>query len=148
MKPFVFDIKTTAGEAFAALQTQPYSLWLDSADTAHTQGRYSYIVSHPVEMIEAKDGRVTVTNSAQQTVLRCDPFDILNERLAAWKSEAETVEGCRRSRAASPDFSATTSRARLKTSPLPRASIRTCRIWRSGFTTASSPSTTRRTRHG
>jgi para-aminobenzoate synthetase component 1 len=93
MKPFVFDIKTTAGEAFAALQTQPYSLWLDSADTAHTQGRYSYIVSHPVEMIEAKDGRVTVTNSAQQTVLRCDPFDILNERLAAWKSEAETVEG-------------------------------------------------------
>lgn len=93
MKPFVFDIKTTAEEAFSALQTQPYSLWLDSADASHPQARYSYIVSHPVEMIEAKDGRVTVTNSGQQTVLRCDPFDMLNERLAAWKSEAETVEG-------------------------------------------------------
>ncbi|MCE7888043.1 MAG: aminodeoxychorismate synthase component I [Alphaproteobacteria bacterium PRO2] len=92
MKPFVFDIKTTAEEAFSALQTQPYSLWLDSADTGHPQGRFSYIVSHPVEMIEAKDGRVTVTNNAQQTVLRCDPFEILNERLAAWKSEAETIE--------------------------------------------------------
>ncbi len=92
MKPFVFDIKTDPEEAFSALQTQPYSLWLDSADTNHPQGRFSYIVSHPVETIEAKDGRVTVTNAGQQTVLRCDPFEMLNERLAAWKGEAETVE--------------------------------------------------------
>lgn len=93
MKPFVFDIRIDPETAFAALQTQPYSLWLDSADSSHAHGRYSYIVSHPVEMIEAKDGRVTVTNNAQQTVLRCDPFEILNERLEAWKSEAQTAPG-------------------------------------------------------
>ncbi|MGB4106448.1 MAG: aminodeoxychorismate synthase component I [Alphaproteobacteria bacterium] len=92
MKPFAFDIKTDPEEAFSALQTQPYSLWLDSADTDHPQGRFSYIVSHPVETIEAKDGRVTVTNAGQQTVLRCDPFDMLNERLAAWNSNAEKIE--------------------------------------------------------
>src|SRR5262245_36545292 len=93
MKPYVFDIRIDPAEAFSALDLLPYSLWLDSADTQHPQGRYSYIVSHPAEMIEAKGDRITITNSDQQTVFTGDPFEILKQRLAAWGPKAASLPG-------------------------------------------------------
>ncbi|MGB4057002.1 MAG: hypothetical protein WBK77_02835, partial [Alphaproteobacteria bacterium] len=84
MKPYAFETKITAPAAFSALHNRPYSLWLDSADTLHPAGRYSYIAFSPVETIEAKDGRVTITNEWQKTTIKADPFKMAQERLAAW----------------------------------------------------------------
>jgi para-aminobenzoate synthetase component 1 len=93
MKPFSYDIKIDPAEAFAALHGDPYSLWLDSADTAHPGGRYSYICSHPIETIEAKDGTVTITNKSQQTELTDNIFTLLKYRLAAWNEKPEPIKG-------------------------------------------------------
>ncbi len=58
MKPFVFDIKTDPETAFAALQTQPYSLWLDIADWC----RLSHCETSNVEStVDAKIRRPRVT---------------------------------------------------------------------------------------
>lgn len=75
---------------FAAAAQQPYSLLLDSADGKHPDGRYSFAMWHPVEMIEAKNGRITITNSDQQTALSRDPFHCVQERLNAWGIGRET----------------------------------------------------------
>lgn len=94
MKPYAFETKITAPAAFSALHNRPYSLWLDSADTLHPAGRYSYIAFSPVETIEAKDGRVTITNEWQKTTIKADPFKMAQERLAAWNADhGETIPG-------------------------------------------------------
>ncbi len=72
-------------EAFACCHDQPYSLFLDSADRAHPAARYSFIAYHPFETIEAKDGKVTVTNRDQQLV-RADPFAVI--RKTVWQAGA------------------------------------------------------------
>ncbi len=89
MKPFVFDISLTPVEAFSALHHLPYSLWLDSADTAHPAAKYSFIAANPVETIEAKDGRMTVTNADYQIAIEGDPFTVANDRLQAWNFKNE-----------------------------------------------------------
>jgi para-aminobenzoate synthetase component 1 len=71
-------------DIFAALQPGPYSLFLDSSDTRHALGRYSFIAWQPFETIEYRDGRVFVTNSEQQLSLTADPFSAVQQRLAAW----------------------------------------------------------------
>lgn len=93
MKPFVFDIDIAPEAAFSALQGRPYALWLDSADTGHPGGRYSFIAANPLEMIEAKDGRVTITNADCQTTIRGEAFKIAQERLQAWNICDESVPG-------------------------------------------------------
>lgn len=85
MKLHVFELPPTDPcEAFAHVAHLPYSLFLDSADRTHQDARYSFIASHPIEMIEAKNGKVTVTNARQQTSFNADPFQIVKDRLAAW----------------------------------------------------------------
>lgn len=66
---------------FSRLHDQPYSLFFDSADPAHDLSRYSFIAWHPFETIEAKNGKITVTNKAQQLTFSGDPFSALKERL-------------------------------------------------------------------
>lgn len=80
---FPLDIAEPSG-VFSALCAMPYSLWLDSADRGGARGRYSFIAFHPFETIEAKDGRVTVTNKDQQLTLRGDPLTVLQERIDAY----------------------------------------------------------------
>jgi para-aminobenzoate synthetase component I len=85
MQLFAFPLESRDPvEAFACCHDQPYSLFFDSADRAHPAARYSFIAYHPFETIEAKDGRVTVTNRDQQLSFRADPFAILKDRLAGW----------------------------------------------------------------
>lgn len=69
---------------FAAVRDRPYSLFFDSADTAHPAGRYSFIAFHPVEVIESKDGVTTVMNREETKTLQGDPFAILAERIEFW----------------------------------------------------------------
>lgn len=71
-------------DSFAGLSDTPYSLLFDSARPSHRDSRYSYICWHPFETIEAKNGRVTVTNREQQLSFKANPFDILQERLNLW----------------------------------------------------------------
>ncbi len=94
MTPFIRDIKTKDPlKVFACLEHLPYSLIFDSADRAHNAARYSFIVSHPIETIESKDGRITLTNWEEQTVVEGDPFDVIKGRLNHWIPDAQTVRG-------------------------------------------------------
>ncbi len=71
-----------AKDVFSRLYAMPYSLWLDSADEAHPDARYSYVAFMPVEMIEAKNGVVTLTGLQGQERLRdVNPFEIVQQRL-------------------------------------------------------------------
>lgn len=66
---------------FASISDHPYSLFFDSADTGHDLGRYSFIVYHPIEIIEAKNGVVSVTNPEQQLTFEAQPFEVVRDRL-------------------------------------------------------------------
>ena len=89
MKPFVQDITgIDIINAFAAVKHMPYSLLLDSADRNHPNSRYSFICCMPIETIEAKDGKISVTNWEQRLSFTGDPFALLQARMKSWVSFA------------------------------------------------------------
>lgn len=94
MKPFIFEV---AGldplQAFSAIRSMPYSLFLDSADPAHPGSRYSFVMAFPIETIESKNGKTMVTNWDQRLTLPGDPFDIVRNRLSAWIERATPAPG-------------------------------------------------------
>lgn len=73
-----------AAASFAPLSKLPYSIFLDSARGGHDLSRYSYILCHPYETIESKDGRVTVTNAEHQFTYAADIFKVVRERISYW----------------------------------------------------------------
>lgn len=94
MKPFVSELSdTNPTHAFEAFAHLPYTLFLDSVDQQHPDANYAFVCFHPLEMIEAKDGAVTITSRDQQTTLRdADPFDEIQERLNAWSLTDEFLD--------------------------------------------------------
>ena len=78
---------------FSALQHLPYSIIFDSADREHPNARYSFIVSHPIETLEYKDGEMLVTNWEEQTRIEGEPFKIVQDRLKHWIPESEPAKG-------------------------------------------------------
>lgn len=89
MKPFVQDITGIDPiNAFAAVKHMPYSLLLDSADRNHPNSRYSFICCMPIETIEAKNGKISVTNWEQRLSFTGDPFELLRARMKSWVSFA------------------------------------------------------------
>ena len=78
-------------QVFAHLQHLPYALFLDSADQTHTDSRYSFICAFPAETIEAKNGRITVSNEREQTTYEGDPFAVLKDRVAAFENAHKTL---------------------------------------------------------
>ncbi|MGH1398610.1 MAG: aminodeoxychorismate synthase component I [Alphaproteobacteria bacterium] len=92
MHPYVREIQENDPlRAFAAVEHLPYSLLLDSADLGHRDGRYSFIVSHPIETIEVKNGVLRVTNWDGQAEYEGDPLAMLQSRLTHWRDAIETV---------------------------------------------------------
>ncbi len=90
MKPFAIELQyLTPIDAFARVHMLPYSLFLDSSDNGHADSRYSYVVSHPCEMIEAYGRMVRITNRERQTSLEKDPFIALQERMDTWTLDLE-----------------------------------------------------------
>lgn len=71
-------------DSFAPLAAQPYSIFLDSAKPGHDLNRVSYLCWHPFETIEARGGRITITNADHQFTYAADPFQVVRERLALW----------------------------------------------------------------
>ncbi len=69
---------------FSALHDQPYSLFFDSADRDHKLARYSFITFQPIETIEAKNGKILVTNPEQRLSFYGNPFEVVRERLEGW----------------------------------------------------------------
>lgn len=85
MTPFTFNCPDISPlQAMLAVHDMPYSLWLDSADTNHPGARYSFILCHPLETIESKDGVTTLTSIQGQLRKEQDPFAILQERLQSF----------------------------------------------------------------
>ncbi|MCB1784136.1 MAG: aminodeoxychorismate synthase component I [Alphaproteobacteria bacterium] len=95
MKPFVEEIEDLDPlQAFLSVKHLPYSLLLDSADRKHPASRYSFVVCHPIETIESKNGKITVTNWEQRLSFSDDdPFRILSERMKAWREKTTTIHG-------------------------------------------------------
>lgn len=85
----VFPLDSGPVRTFTALYDRPYSLWLDSAMQGHSRSRYSYIAFHPKEIIECKNGLVSVSNRDEQLSFRADPFKIVQERLKAANLSSE-----------------------------------------------------------
>ncbi len=93
MKPFVHELSNfNPLSAFAAVSHIPYSLLLDSADTGHPDGRYSYICCKPIETLETKNGKTTITNWDAQTTFESCPFTLLQSRINTWIQNAETIK--------------------------------------------------------
>lgn len=79
---FSFEIQADPVAVFSVLRGDRYSIFLDSADRAHRDSRYSYIAFHPFETIEVKDSLITVTDRNGQVFTdHGDPFLFLRERL-------------------------------------------------------------------
>ena len=94
MKPFATEINEHDPlRVFASVEHLPYSLLLDSADLAHKSSRYSFVLSHPIETIETKNGIATLTNWDEQTQEQGDPFEILNRRMKHWRDNVQTING-------------------------------------------------------
>ncbi|MBL4805075.1 MAG: aminodeoxychorismate synthase component I [Alphaproteobacteria bacterium] len=94
MKPFIRELPFKDPIAvFSALQHLPYSIIFDSADREHPNARYSFIVSHPIETLEYKDGEMLVTNWEEQTRIEGEPFKIVQDRLKHWIPESEPAKG-------------------------------------------------------
>jgi len=94
MKPFATELHGLAPlTAFAAVEHLPYSLLLDSADLNHKSSRYSFVLSHPIETIETKNGTATLTNWDEQTCEEGDPFEILDRRMKHWRDNVQTING-------------------------------------------------------
>ena len=68
-------------EDFERLAGQRYALFFDSNCPGSPQNRYSYICWSPLEIVEAKDGIVTITNKEQISSFTANPFDILRHRI-------------------------------------------------------------------
>lgn len=87
MTKFTFDIPdTTAIDVFKKLHHMPYSLLLDSADEKHPNAQYSFVAFMPIETIEAKNGRVQITNPKGQSVFEdINPFDAVQECLRHYR---------------------------------------------------------------
>ncbi len=66
---------------FERLESQRYALLFDSNCPGSPQNRYSYICWDPVEIIESKNGLVSITNSEQVSSFTANPFDILRHRI-------------------------------------------------------------------
>jgi para-aminobenzoate synthetase component 1 len=94
MKPFIMELKERDPlRVFSAVEYLPYSLLLDSADLGHKDARYSFVLSHPIETIETKNGITTLTNWDEQTTHEVDPFEILQERMKYWREQTDTARG-------------------------------------------------------
>lgn len=78
-------------KAFLTVKHLPYSLLLDSADPNHPESRYSFVMCKPIETIEAFGNNVSVTNWEQRLSITANPLDVLEDRLAVWIPNAETV---------------------------------------------------------
>lgn len=75
---------TDPAALFAAVAHLPYSLLIDSADRDHPDARYSYILTNPLEIIEAHGSDITVSSGARLTHHNGkDPFAVAHSRLLA-----------------------------------------------------------------
>ena len=71
MEPFILELSEhDPARAFSAFQKYPYSLFLDSADLAHGNGNYSYILHNPALVVEVKDGVVKLRDVAGRPLLK------------------------------------------------------------------------------
>ncbi len=92
MKPFVQELLNIDPiKAYLAIKHMPYSVLLDSADQNHHQSRYSFVMGLPIETIESKNGRNTITNWDQKLTLKGDPFTLLQARMKSWLPLTESL---------------------------------------------------------
>jgi para-aminobenzoate synthetase component I len=86
MTPFVLELEETDPLIlYAKLRDIPYSLLFDSADNKHESSRFAFIAALPIETVEAKNGRITITSAAGQDVIEGDPFTVVQQRVTHYR---------------------------------------------------------------
>lgn len=81
---FALPRETAPIAAFSAFHHHPYSLFFDSADTAHPDSKFSIITFAPFETITAYGTNLTLNNKMETTTTTGDPFTFVEERLNRW----------------------------------------------------------------
>jgi para-aminobenzoate synthetase component 1 len=71
---------------FSVFAQDAYSLFLDSAQVLERLGRYSFIAAEPFQVLESKNGRVTLDGNAAQG----DPFEILAREIGRFPVERQS----------------------------------------------------------
>lgn len=69
-------------EAFSAFADDPYSVFLDSADTGHINARYSYIAADPLAVLTFEHNQlICITGNARDILPTQNPFDAAQNML-------------------------------------------------------------------
>jgi para-aminobenzoate synthetase component 1 len=76
-----------AVDVFKAFSMRAHCLFLDSANSSHPMGRYSYVMADPVSFLTAKNGIITQDSAEAQRTISCDdPFLFLQDHLKTFKT--------------------------------------------------------------
>ncbi|PAJ73924.1 aminodeoxychorismate synthase, component I [Pseudoalteromonas sp. NBT06-2] len=76
------EISDTSCEVFSRLSTQPWAIFLDSANSEHINNRFDIISIKPVKTIETRDGYCFINNGLSQL----SPFELLNAQMQFFDS--------------------------------------------------------------
>lgn len=70
-------------ELMSHVASLPYTLFFDSADSSHSENRYSFIAFAPKDIMTAKDGVCTIkrTDETEIKEYKGDPFDIVQKHM-------------------------------------------------------------------
>ena len=77
------DISDTSCEVFSRFSTQPWAVFLDSANPNHINNRFDVIAINPLKTIEARSGKCFINNKLSHA----SPFDILKLNLQEFSSQ-------------------------------------------------------------
>jgi para-aminobenzoate synthetase component 1 len=61
---------------------RPGRMLLESSDTAHPGGRWSFVLGFPLLGLESRGDRVTLSSAAGRRELRADPLEVMRQELA------------------------------------------------------------------
>jgi para-aminobenzoate synthetase component 1 len=98
VEPLIEELTTAPPpiEAFRRFSSLPWTLFLDSAASDDTHGRFSYLAASPVRTLVARKRSVTisdaVTNDLEnreyltRSTTEADPFDTLDDELSRWSA--------------------------------------------------------------
>ena len=82
------DAKLTPLDAFALLKDEQFSFFLDSGMDPHKLGRYSFIGSDPFLVLSTRGNEVTISQGAEKSRFRDNPFDVLSHFLEVYRLDS------------------------------------------------------------
>jgi len=82
-----FDTPLSTLGLFELFRRQPYCFFLDSSMDPQKLGRYSFMGADPFLIVSSRGRKITLKDGATEISINGNPFDILGEKLAAYRLE-------------------------------------------------------------